>query len=140
VTVIDFDTEKISAQWPIPGGGSPDMGNVSVDGKWLWLSGRFDDVVYRIDTSNGAVTKINVGMEPHGLTDWPQPGSLLKPKRNFLPFWKRIGKTSMHTRRKSPLEPRGLLPWQRPASPNCPLVTGSRKCMTSYSTATAWSM
>lgn len=74
VTVIDFESEKISAQWPIPGGGSPDMGNVSVDGKWLWLSGRFDDEVYRIDTSNGAVTKINVGMEPHGLTVWPQPG------------------------------------------------------------------
>ena len=74
VTVIDFDTEKISAQWPIPGGGSPDMGNVSADGKWLWLSGRFDDVVYRIDTSNGAVTKIDVGLEPHGLTVWPQPG------------------------------------------------------------------
>ena len=74
VTVVDFDTEKVSAQWPIPGGGSPDMGNVSVDGKWLWLSGRFDDVVYRIDTSSGSVTKIAVGMEPHGLTVWPQPG------------------------------------------------------------------
>ena len=74
VTVIDFDTDKVSAQWPIPGGGSPDMGNVSVDGKWLWLSGRFDDVVYRLDTSTGAVTKINVGLEPHGLTVWPQSG------------------------------------------------------------------
>jgi YVTN family beta-propeller protein len=74
VTVIDFETDKVSAQWPIPGGGSPDMGNVSVDGKWLWLSGRFDDVVYRLDTSTGAVTKIDVGLEPHGLTVWPQPG------------------------------------------------------------------
>jgi hypothetical protein len=27
------------------------MGNVSADGKMLWLSGRFDDVVYAIDTS-----------------------------------------------------------------------------------------
>ena len=74
VTVIDFATDKITAQWPIPGGGSPDMGNVSVDGKWLWLSGRFDDEVYRIDTSNGAVRRINVGQEPHGMTVWPQPG------------------------------------------------------------------
>lgn len=74
VTVIDFASEKIVAQWPIPGGGSPDMGNVSVDGKWLWLSGRFDDVVYRIDTSNGKVNQIPVGQEPHGLTLWPQPG------------------------------------------------------------------
>lgn len=74
VTVIDFATEKIVAQWPIPGGGSPDMGNVSADGKWLWLSGRFDDVVYRFDTRTGAVVQIKVGQEPHGLTVWPQPG------------------------------------------------------------------
>lgn len=74
VSVIDFATEKIVAQWPIPGGGSPDMGNVSADGKDLWLSGRFDDVVYRIDTTTGAVVQIPVGLEPHGLTVWPQPG------------------------------------------------------------------
>jgi sugar lactone lactonase YvrE len=74
VSVIDFASEKIISRWTIPGGGSPDMGNVSADGKWLWLSGRFDDVVYRIDTGNGAVTEIKVGQEPHGLTVWPQPG------------------------------------------------------------------
>ena len=74
VSVIDFATRKVVATWPIPGGGSPDMGNVSADGKILWLSGRFDDVVYAIDTTNGAVTKIKVGTEPHGLTVWPQPG------------------------------------------------------------------
>ena len=68
--------------WPIPGGGSPDMGNVSADGRYLWLSGRFDDVVYRIDTESGAVDKIKVGREPHGLTVWPQPGPLLaRPHR-----------------------------------------------------------
>ena len=74
VTVIDFSTDKVIAQWPVPGGGSPDMGNVSADGKWLWLSGRFDDMVYRIDTSTGAMDKIAVGQEPHGLTVWPLPG------------------------------------------------------------------
>lgn len=74
VTVIDFASGKIVQQWPIPGGGSPDMGNISADGKSLWLSGRFDDVVYRIDTSNGNVDKIKVGQEPHGLTVWPLPG------------------------------------------------------------------
>ena len=74
VSVIDFATEKVVATWPIPGGGSPDMGNLSLDGKWLWLSGRFDDVVYRIDTSSGAVSQVKVGQEPHGLTVWPQPG------------------------------------------------------------------
>jgi len=50
------------------------MGNVSADGRWLWLSGRFDDVVYRFDTITGAVRTIAVGPEPHGLTVWPQPG------------------------------------------------------------------
>lgn len=74
VSVIDFATRKVVATWPIPGGGSPDMGNVSVDGKTLWLSGRFDDVAYAIDTATGAVRSIAVGMEPHGLTVWPQPG------------------------------------------------------------------
>ena len=74
ISVMDFATEKVLHTWPIPGGGSPDMGNVSADGKYLWLSGRFDDVVYRIDTGTGAVDKIKVGREPHGLTVWPQPG------------------------------------------------------------------
>jgi YVTN family beta-propeller protein len=74
VSVIDFATRKVDVTWPIPGGGSPDMGNVSADGKTLWLSGRFDDVVYAIDTTTGAVRKIRVGAEPHGLTVWPQPG------------------------------------------------------------------
>ena len=74
ISVIDFATRKVVADWPIPGGGSPDMGNVSADGKTLWLSGRFDDVVYAIDTATGAVKSIPVGKEPHGLTVWPQPG------------------------------------------------------------------
>jgi DNA-binding beta-propeller fold protein YncE len=74
VSVIDFATRSVVATWPIPGGGSPDMGNVSADGKVLWLSGRFDDVVYAIDTASGEVRKIKAGKEPHGLTVWPQPG------------------------------------------------------------------
>jgi YVTN family beta-propeller protein len=74
ITVIDFATQKIVATWPIPGGGSPDMGNVSADGQDLWLSGRFDNVVYDINTTTGAVKKIKVGLEPHGLAVWPLPG------------------------------------------------------------------
>ena len=74
VSVVDFATQKVVATWPIPGGGSPDMGNVSVDGKTLWLSGRYDNVVYAIDTASGHVRSIAVGKEPHGLTVWPQPG------------------------------------------------------------------
>jgi YVTN family beta-propeller protein len=74
VSVIDFATNQVVVTWPIPGGGSPDMGNVSVDGRTLWLSGRYDNVVYAINTINGEVTKIPVGTEPHGLAVWPQPG------------------------------------------------------------------
>ena len=65
VSVIDFATRKVDANWPIPGGGSPDMGNVSADGKTLWLSGRYDNVVYVFDTATGAVKIIAVGREPH---------------------------------------------------------------------------
>jgi len=74
VSVIDFTTHRVLATWAISGGGSPDMGNVSADGKTLWLSGRFDDVVYAINTTTGDVRSIPVGMEPHGLAVWPQPG------------------------------------------------------------------
>ena len=74
VSIIDFATRKVEKTWTIPGGGSPDMGNVSADGKTLWLSGRFDRLVYALDTATGAVKTIPVGTEPHGLTIWPQPG------------------------------------------------------------------
>ena len=72
--MIDFDTQAVIVNWPIPGGGSPDMGGVSIDGLELWLAGRYDDEVYAINTLDGAVTKIPVGNEPHGLAVWPQPG------------------------------------------------------------------
>lgn len=74
VAVVDFATEKVEAVWPVPGGGSPDMGNVSADGKTLWLSARYDHVVYAFDTTTGQVKTIKVGIEPHGLAVWPQPG------------------------------------------------------------------
>ena len=74
VSVIDFASRTVTANWSIPGGGSPDMGNVSADGRYLWLGGRYDHEVYRFETSSGAVDKIKVGREPHGLTVWPQPG------------------------------------------------------------------
>ena len=70
----DFATRQVEATWRIPGGGSPDMGNVTADGKQIWLSGRWDDVVYAIDTASGTARIIPVGIEPHGLTVWPQPG------------------------------------------------------------------
>src|SRR5262249_30891079 len=51
ISVIDFATRGVIANWPIPGGGSPDMGNLNADGTKLWVSGRFDNVVYEIDTT-----------------------------------------------------------------------------------------
>ncbi len=74
VSIIDFATRKVERTIPIPGGGSPDMGNVSADGRTIWLSGRYDREVYAIDIASGDVHKIPVGIEPHGLTVWPQPG------------------------------------------------------------------
>jgi DNA-binding beta-propeller fold protein YncE len=74
VSVVDFASGKVEANWPVPGGGSPDMGNVSADGKTLWLSGRYDNVVYAFDTTTGEAKVIKVGLEPHGLAVWPQPG------------------------------------------------------------------
>ena len=75
ITVIDFASRTVEATWPIPGGGSPDMGNVlSANGSVLWVSGRFDNVVYGISTDTGKVRTLAVGHEPHGLTVWPQPG------------------------------------------------------------------
>ncbi len=74
VSVIDFASRSVGKTWPVAGGGSPDMGNVSADGKYLWLSGRYDNVVYRFNTDSGAVDQVKVGREPHGLTVWPQPG------------------------------------------------------------------
>ena len=44
-----------SRKWQLPGGGSPDMGNVSADGSQLWLSGRYHAVVYVISTADGSL-------------------------------------------------------------------------------------
>jgi DNA-binding beta-propeller fold protein YncE len=75
ISVVSFRTRKIVRTWHIPGGGSPDMGNVSADGKVLWLSGRWNGVVYAISTKSGhLLARIPVGAGPHGLCVWPQPG------------------------------------------------------------------
>jgi YVTN family beta-propeller protein len=75
VSVVDPKTDRVVATWLIPGGGSPDMGGVSADGKRLWLSGRFDAVVYVFDTTTGEiVATIPVPSGPHGLAVFPQPG------------------------------------------------------------------
>jgi YVTN family beta-propeller protein len=73
ITVIDFATQRVRAVWPVPG--TPDMGGVSPDGKTLWVSGRYSAGVYAISTTTGKVlASISVGVSPHGLCVWPQPG------------------------------------------------------------------
>src|SRR2546421_5251683 len=42
---------------PVPGGGSPDMGNVTADGRELWLSGRYDGEVYVFDAGTGRLMR-----------------------------------------------------------------------------------
>jgi len=75
VSVISFRTRRPIAKWRLKGGGSPDMGGVSADGRVLWLTGRYDGVVYAISTRTGALLhKVVVGSGPHGAAVWPQPG------------------------------------------------------------------
>jgi len=75
VSVLNADTGAIETKWMIPGGGSPDMGNITADGSELWLSGRYNRVVYVMSTKDGSLlAKIPVGDGPHGLCVWPQPG------------------------------------------------------------------
>jgi DNA-binding beta-propeller fold protein YncE len=73
--VINVADGKVAQKWVIPGGGSPDMGGVSADGKVLWLSGRYNSEVYAFDTAGGRLlARIPVGKGPHGLCVYPQPG------------------------------------------------------------------
>ncbi|WP_248958994.1 YVTN family beta-propeller repeat protein [Sphaerisporangium perillae] len=75
VSVFSFAEQRPVETWHIPGGGSPDMGGVSADGRHLWLAGRYHRVVYVFDTREGRlVRKIPVDAGPHGLAVYPQPG------------------------------------------------------------------
>lgn len=75
ISLIDFASRNVVKKWTLPGGGSPDMGGVSADGKVLWLSGRYNEEVYAIDTADGRlIARIPVGKGPHGLCIYPQPG------------------------------------------------------------------
>jgi YVTN family beta-propeller protein len=74
VAVLDFATRAVVDEWTMDHG-SPDMGNLTADGKQLWLGGRYDAEVYVFDTTTGELIKrIPAGQNPHGLTVWPQPG------------------------------------------------------------------
>jgi YVTN family beta-propeller protein len=75
ISVISFATRRPVAKWWLPSGSTPDMGGVSANGRVLWLSGRSDAAVYAISTRTGRLLhRIPVGLGPHGLCVWPQPG------------------------------------------------------------------
>jgi YVTN family beta-propeller protein len=75
ISVVSFATGHIVATWHLPAPASPDMGGVSADGSTLWLSGRYNSVVYAINTRTGHLrAEIPVGSGPHGMCVWPQPG------------------------------------------------------------------
>ena len=75
VSVVDIANRRVVHRWRIPGGGSPDMGGVSIDGHRLWLTGRYTHYVYEFNTDTGAlIRRIPVGAGPHGAAVWPQPG------------------------------------------------------------------
>ena len=58
-------------------GGSPDEMVLNPDGSQLWASNRYHGSVSVIDYSSGEVIAvIATGDNPHGLTYWPQPGSM----------------------------------------------------------------
>ncbi len=74
ISVIRFSTRRVVKTWTIPGS-SPDMGGVSADGRVLWLAGRYDAAVYAISTRTGKlIRRVPVGLGPHGLCVYPQPG------------------------------------------------------------------
>jgi YVTN family beta-propeller protein len=74
-SVIDFATRRVVAKWRIPGGGSPDMLQLSPDGTQLWASGRYNATVYVMSTVTGQLlARIHVGSQDHGLTYFPNVG------------------------------------------------------------------
>ncbi|MBC7373753.1 MAG: YncE family protein [Frankiales bacterium] len=75
VSVLDLATRTVRATWRLPAGASPDMGNLTADGQTLWLSSRYGQDIYALDVKTGrTVATVRVGLGPHGLTVFPQPG------------------------------------------------------------------
>ena len=95
ITVISFATRRPVAKWRLPGGGSPDMGGVSADGRVLWLSGRYNGEVYAISTTDRQAAAPHQGRERaarHGglaaagpLLDRPHRHPALNPQPGVRP-------------------------------------------------------
>jgi YVTN family beta-propeller protein len=75
ISVIDIASGEVVETWPV--GGSPDEMVLNPDGSQLWASNRYHGSVSVIDTTSGEViATIETGANPHGLTYWPQPGTM----------------------------------------------------------------
>ena len=75
ISVVDLETRRVVATWRT--GGSPDMLQLSADGKQLWASSRYYGSVLVIDTDSGQViTTLRAGAGAHGLTYFPNAGSI----------------------------------------------------------------
>ena len=75
ISVMDLATNDVVDTWPV--GGSPDQMVLNPDGSQLWASNRYHGSVSVIDTATGEViATIETGANPHGLTYWPQPGTM----------------------------------------------------------------
>jgi YVTN family beta-propeller protein len=73
ISVIDIASRTVVATWQI--GGTPDMIAQSPDGSQLWISNRYSGTITVVNAATGAVIKrIATGINPHGLSYWPQPG------------------------------------------------------------------
>ncbi len=75
ISVISIATRRVVATWRV--GGTPDMMTLSPDGVQLWISNRYSGTVTVVDTRSGRVLAIiGTGVGPHGLSYWPQPGTM----------------------------------------------------------------
>ena len=71
--MIDLAPRRVRRTWTV--GRSPDMLQVSPDGRRLWATNRYHASVSVIDTRRGRVVRtIPVRGGPHGLAYFPQPG------------------------------------------------------------------
>ena len=72
ISIVDLATLEVVGQWVIPGGGSPDMGQLNIEGDEFWIAGRFHSEVYVFDTNTGELkARIPTESGPHGLTYFP---------------------------------------------------------------------
>ncbi|GAA2170065.1 YncE family protein [Actinomadura napierensis] len=74
LAAVDFRARRVTARWPLPGGGNAVPGGVSSDGRALWLADP-DGLVYAVSTRTGRVLRhARVKGRPAGLCVHPQPG------------------------------------------------------------------